>query len=150
MYHSRCFDDVQSIALYCYESMCCILIRKSYTKKRSYASILHTVNNYLQKKRASATVLYNFAHTMFSGKQGGGGVRALTFHQFVRWSIPGPGNICGLSLSFVLYSALRRLYFSGYSISSPFGSPVVYLPPTNGWITGPYYLCVTSSTFYSN
>ena len=45
-------------------------------------------------------------------------VRALAFHQCVPGSIPGPGDICGLSL-LVLYSAPR-----GFSPGTPvFPSP---------------------------
>ena len=47
------------------------------------------------------------------GSRVGAVVRALAFHQCVPGSIPGPGAICGLSLS-VLYSAPR-----GFSPGTP-------------------------------
>ena len=50
----------------------------------------------------------------FMGSRIGAVVRALASHQCGPSSIPGPGVICGLSLLFVLYSALR-----GFSPGTP-------------------------------
>ena len=65
----------------------------------------------LSKRRMSR--MYDNQNLKFMGSRVGVVVRALTFHQCVPGSIPGPGVISGLSL-LVLYSAPR-----GFSPGTP-------------------------------
>ena len=57
--------------------------------------------------------------TKFTRSRDGAVVRALASHKCVPGSIPGPGVICGLSLSLVLVLAPRVFFgFSGFPPSS--------------------------------